>query len=69
MRIHGGYEAAESRRVHRRSLHEKRTLAGKRAGTDQLGAAAKRAVVANQAHATASGIQSRGDMISITYAP
>ena len=66
MRKLGGYEAAESRRVRRRSVDDKRTVAAKRAVADKLDVADKRAVADKQtAAATATGIPTLGDIHSI----
>ena len=71
MRKLGGYEAAESRRVHRRAVVEKRavadkrTVAEKRAVADKLDVAEKRAVADKQAAAAATGIPTLGDIHSI----
>ena len=65
MRKLGGYEAAESRRVHRRAVVEKRAVAAKRAVADKLDVAEKRAVADKQAAAAATGIPTLGDIHSI----
>ena len=65
MRKLGGYEAAESRRVRRRSVDDKRTVAAKRAVADKLDVAEKRAVADKQAAAAATGIPTLGDIHSI----
>ena len=76
MRKLGGYEAAESRRVHRRAVVEKRAaaekraddrraVAAKRAVADKLDVAEKRAVADKQTAAAATGIPTLGDIHSI----
>ena len=63
MRKLGGYEAAESRRVRRRSVADKRTVAAKRAVAEKRAVVEKRAVAVKREATT--GVPTLGDIHSI----